>query len=96
MGSLISVGGASATGAAAQPVSAQAAEESGYAYICDGPAQVQAVKEYPGDVVVIVDNVERPNSPNAMFEIFQASRPEECAAMAAPLTGAVPVPCSWL
>lgn len=90
IGSLISVGSATANAAAGQAASAQMAGESGYAYICDGPVQVQVVKEHPGDVVVIVDSVERPNSPNAMFEVFQASRPEECAAMAAPLSGAVP------
>jgi hypothetical protein len=89
-GSLISLGGGWATRAAGETVSAQTGGERGYAYICDGPAQVQEVKEYPGYEVVIVDSVERPNSPNGMFEIFQTSRPEKCAALAAPFTGAVP------
>lgn len=89
MGSLISVGSASATAAAGQPVSAPATGAIGYVYVCDGPAQVQAVKEGPGDEVVIVDTVERPNLTNAMFEIFKASRPEKCDTMAAPFTGAV-------
>jgi hypothetical protein len=75
--------------AGSQTASAQIGEEGGYAYICDGPAQVQEVKTYPGYEVVIVDSLGRPNSPNAMYEIFQASRPERCAAMAAPLAGAV-------
>jgi hypothetical protein len=50
--------------------------------------QVQPVKEGSGYEVVVVESVERPNSSSAMFEIFQASRAEECAAMAAPFTGA--------
>ncbi|HXW81155.1 MAG TPA: hypothetical protein VEJ84_16765 [Acidimicrobiales bacterium] len=71
-------------------MSADTGEEGGYFYVCDGPVQVQLVKEHPGYEVVIVDNVERPSSPNGMFEIFRAPRPEKCAAMAAPFTGAVP------
>jgi hypothetical protein len=89
-GTLISLGGGMPTVAAGGIVSAQTAEERGYAYICDGPAQVQEVKEPPGAEVVIVDSVERPNSAHGMYEIFQASRPEKCAVMAAPSTGAVP------
>ena len=69
---------------------AQTGEQGGYAYICDGPAQVPEVTEPLGARVVIVDGVDRPNSPDSMFEIFQASHPEKCATMAAPSTGAVP------
>ena len=89
-GCLISLGGGLATVSAAGAVSAQTGEQGGYAYICDGPAQVQEVTEPLGARVVIVDGVDRPNSPDSMFEIFQASHPEKCATMAAPSTGAVP------
>jgi hypothetical protein len=88
-GSLVCVAGALATGAVSQAVSGQTVGEGGYAYICDGPTQVQVVKEHPGGEVVVVDGVERPNSPDVMFEVFQASHPEQCAVMAAPSTGAV-------
>jgi hypothetical protein len=79
-GCLISLGGGLASVSAGEAVSAQTGEERGYAYICDGPTQVQEVTE----------PLDRPNSPDGMFEIFQASHPEKCAAMAAPSTGAVP------
>ena len=65
-------------------------EEHGYAYVCDGPAQVQEVEEEPGHEVVIVDSVQRPNLANGMFELFQAPCPEECPGTAAPFTGAAP------
>lgn len=84
------VGCCVATLAAGGTVSAQTMGRPGYAYVCDGPVKVQAVKEGAGYEVVIVDGIQRPNSPNGMFEIFQASRPEMCATMTAPLTGAVP------
>ena len=90
MCSLISVGCCVATTTASESVSAQTRGGRGYAYVCDGPATVQEVEEDPGYQVVIVDSVERPNSANGMFDVFQASRPEQCAAMAAALTGAVP------
>ena len=89
-GCLISLGGGFASVSAGGAVSAQTGEERGYAYICDGPTQVQEVTEPLGATVVIVDGVDRPNSPDGMFEIFQASHPEKCADMAAPSMGAVP------
>ena len=89
-GCLISLGWGFASVSAGGAVSAQTGEERGYAYVCDGPTQVQEVTEPLGATVVIVDGVDRPNSPDGMFEIFQASHPEKCADMAAPSMGAVP------
>jgi hypothetical protein len=63
---------------------------NGYAYVCDGATEVQEVREVPGQEVVVTKNVDVQNSANKMFEVFQASRPENCAAMAAPFSGAVP------
>jgi hypothetical protein len=82
--------GVPATAAGTNTASAQTDGARGYAYICDGQRQVEEVKEPAGYEVAVVDSLGRPNSPNDMFEVFQASRPERCAAMAAPLAGAVP------
>jgi len=86
---LISVAGIRAP-VAGKTVSAQDGEGPRYSYICDAPIQVQEVGEYPGYEVVIVDSVERPDSASGMFEVFQASRPEKYATMAASLGGPVP------
>lgn len=89
VGALMSAG-FSAAAAGSNTASAQTAGARGYAYICDGHRQVEEVTEPAGYEVAVVDSLGRPNSPNDMFEVFQASRPEKCAAMAAPLAGAVP------
>ena len=75
---------------AAKTLSGHSGLVDGYAYLCDGAIQVQEVKELPGQEVVVTKNVDVQNSANKMFEVFQASRPENCAAMAAPFSGAVP------
>jgi len=90
--------GMSAVPAAGETINRHGAPITGYAYVCDGVALVQEVEEHNGDQVVVTDNVQEPNSDN-MFEVFQSSRPEKCAALAAPFSGAVPgtllVAVSW-
>jgi hypothetical protein len=91
--------GMSAVPAAGKTTNRHGTPVTGYAYVCDGVALVQEVVEHNGDQVVVTDNVEEPNSANNMFEVFQSSRPEKCAALAAPFSGAVPgtllVAVSW-
>jgi hypothetical protein len=87
--------GLSRVAAVGETVSGPAGPVTGYAYVSDGAALVQVVKEHHGDQVVVTDNVEDPNFENNTFEVFQASRPEKCAAMAAPFSGASRARCSW-
>ncbi|HXW77974.1 MAG TPA: hypothetical protein VEJ84_00665 [Acidimicrobiales bacterium] len=94
-----SLAGQSAVPAAGKTIDRHGATVTGYAYVCDGVALVQEVEEHNGDQVVVTDNIEEPNSAANMFEVFQSSRPEKCAALAAPFSGAVPgtllVAVSW-
>jgi hypothetical protein len=76
--------------ATAETANAHSRLVNGYAYVCDGAAQVQEMQEVPGAMVVVTENVDVQNSANNMFEVFQASQPEKCADMAAPFSGAVP------
>jgi hypothetical protein len=85
-----SVLGLSRVAAVGETVSGPPEPVTGYAYVCNGTVLVQEVKEHNGDQVTVSDNVESPNSTEETFEVFQSSRPEKCAAMAAPFSGAVP------
>jgi hypothetical protein len=76
--------------AAGQTTRGHAGPVTGYACVCDGAALVQQLEDHDGDEVVLTYNVERPDSTDNMFEIFQASGPKTRAVMAAPFTGAVP------
>jgi hypothetical protein len=48
-----------------------------------------------GRVVVIIDRVERPNSPNAMFEIFKPHGRRSAPPWLRLSRARSPVPCSW-
>jgi hypothetical protein len=78
------------TAAPGEAIGGPTGKVTGYAYVCNGPVQVQEVKEYDGGGVIVWNDVEGPHLANGMFEVFQTSRPASCSAMAAPFAGAVP------
>jgi hypothetical protein len=82
--SVVGLSGVAAVGAT---VSRFARPVTGYAYVCEGAALVPEVDEHYGERVVVTGNVEDPNSADDVYEVFQAPRLENCAAMAASFRG---------